>query len=151
MSERGKTETLTVLPNTVLIQLVQTLQGVVEDNKYREEALQRKIKFLEEIIEQREKSTAKNWMELRTRMNALEHAIWGLFINDVPRGMGLTHTEIIELYKKCFPQVPFTSVETISRRVRQLVTDGKLRRLDDPDGTARFFLALEKRDGEENL
>jgi hypothetical protein len=104
------------------------------------EALERRVKFLEERLQQRFIATVNEYQDRRKYFDKMQEYVLTLFL-DLPPDAGLTRTEIPEEFKRKYPHM--ASVDAL-RRAYELKQQDKLWTKQDPDGTVRFFLKLKE-------
>jgi len=116
----------------------ETFAHIVEDCRRQNEALKRRVSFLEWRLEQRNEETTKDFHAMQPFFESMKAKILLIF-HDLPLSMGLSHQEIQDQFAKLYPMIDITNVP---RRVRELVNEGKLWTFPDDHNVARFYLCL---------
>lgn len=104
----------------------------------RWEALERKVKFLEQRLEQRYEETVNAYQDRRKWFDKQQDYVFSMFL-DLPPDTGLTRTEIVEQFRVKYPHL--ASVDAI-RRAYELERAGKLWKQQEKDAV-RFYLKLQ--------
>ena len=103
--------------------------------------MEKRIEFLTWRLEQRERATKKDFEALKPYFESIKVKILAIFQEEIPVTTGLTHLEIQTIFAEKYPLIKTTD---LSRRVRELVSENRLWRFDDENGTARFYLTLKE-------
>jgi hypothetical protein len=105
----------------------------------RNEALEKRIAFLSDRLEQRYQETISEYQDKRKFFDSAQQLVLQMFL-DLPPGTGLTRTEIVQMFKLKFPNA--ASVDAL-RRGYELVEMGKLWKKQEQDAV-RFYLKLKE-------
>jgi hypothetical protein len=116
------------------------LMNIMQDLKAQRDALQKRVAWLEERLEQRHEETRKDFERMQPYLENMRAKIRQIFL-DLPPTVGLTHQEIQDEFHDRYPMVSITNVP---RRVRELVEQGDLWSKTDDEGTVRFYLKLKE-------
>jgi hypothetical protein len=109
--------------------------------------LHRRIEFLEFVLKQRLQQTRNKYSDLKPYFETLQREALKIFL-DLPAGTGLTYEEIYQEFHEKYPKV---NTVFLYRRIRELVEDKKLWTSPDVEsGKLRFYLILEKSEGEKS-
>jgi len=120
------------------------LHGLIELLREKEalvKALKRKIEHLEFVLTERSNATKNRYTELQKHFESMKNKIMLIFV-DLPAGVGLNYSEIYKEFRHRFPSIP---TQNLNRRIRELVSEGKLWASQDPEtGKAQFYLKLKR-------
>ena len=118
----------------------ESVEQIINDYRSRNEALQRRVKFLEKRLEQRFIITKSDYEQLQPYFERIKNKIINLFLN-LPPSMGLSTKGLQEEYQRLYPR---ESTAHLYRRARQLCDDGILWSCPDEENEkkVRFYLKL---------
>ena len=118
----------------------ESVEQIINDYRSRNEALQRRVKFLEKRLEQRFIITKSDYEQLQPYFERIKNKIINLFLN-LPPSMGLSTKELQEEYQRLHPR---ESTAHLYRRARQLCDEGLLWSCPDEENPhhVRFYLKL---------
>jgi hypothetical protein len=120
-----------------------TLLETLRDLRGQNEALKKRVAFLEMILEQRVELTQSTYRERKDHFNQMQELVFKLFLQ--APGQPFSYVEIQEEWRRAYPHMASSAVN-VPRRVRELVQLRKLwQNIDKSDGLARFWLKLEKK------
>jgi hypothetical protein len=123
---------------TLKPQQLGTVLDELSDLRARNRALETKVKFLEERLQQRYERTVKNYQELLPRIESIRAKVLQIFL-EFPPATGLCHFEIAEEFKLRFPMIKTVD---LPRRTRELCQQNKLYSRSEEDGRTKFYLKL---------
>ncbi len=112
--------------------------AVVADYRARNEALERRVRFLEWRLEQRAEVSRRDFESLKPYFEGIKVKILSIFM-DLPVTSGLSTNELEGEFRSRFPGV---STVHLYRRARELCSEGKLWSCPDAAGSVRFYLRL---------
>lgn len=117
----------------------ESVEQILQEYRARNEALQRRVKFLEMRLEQRFVVTKNDYEQLKPYFERIKTKIINIFL-DLPPSVGLTTNELQEEYQRLHPR---ESTAHLYRRARQLCDDGLLWSCPDENKkNVRFYLKL---------
>lgn len=127
---------------SVTEQDLHTILETLKDERAKNEALKKRIAFLELILQQRTVLTEKTYSERKERFNQMQRLVYELFLANP--GQSFTYVQAQEEWLGMYPNLK-TSAINVPRRIRELVQAKKLWQNIGDDGLARFWLKLEEK------
>lgn len=130
-----------------MVDPAQVFADVVADYKARNAALERRVRFLEWRLEQREEATKNDYEALKPYLEQTRVKILSVFY-ELPITSDLTPEELQEAFSKKYPAI---STVNLYRRARELVGEGKLFSYQDECHHVHFCLRLKEIDETEPI
>ena len=112
-----------------------------EEKDKRIAAMERRIKHLEFLLEQRNEETQVNFRDEAAKIGRCEDDVKKFFINHP--GEGFSYTDARHLFTQEFHY----EQKNIDRRMRQLATEGFLWKSDRETGEVKYYLKLNEQKG----
>ena len=120
-----------------LIDFIYNQQKEIEDLKNRLGAKDRRIAYLETILNQRVKRTTNMYEKLKPCFESMKGKILKIFL-DSP-AYGFSYNEIYQEFHQRYPAMP---LQNLNRRIRELTRGGFLWSSPDQYDKIRFYLRL---------
>ena len=126
---------------SVTEQDLHTILETLKDERAKNEALKKRVAFLESVLEQRIVLTQKNYNERREKFNQMQELVFKLFLANP--GIPFTYVELEKLWEDSYPNLQNSKIN-VGRRVRELVQLKKVWQNLRSDGIAQFWLKLDE-------